>query len=124
MHAPNDSPMRYMGLFGALQYSDLTVSSTSFTKSEHVVNNIFQGSQIFVLRPVNEVRSVSGICKHQTSKILHSFLWCGKSPSPTPSMPEIKSKSGECCNREAQSNGENQRGGPPSDLSICFDCWK
>nr|GMC46227.1 hypothetical protein Iba_chr01aCG0170 [Ipomoea batatas]GMC48695.1 hypothetical protein Iba_chr01bCG0950 [Ipomoea batatas]GMC52776.1 hypothetical protein Iba_chr01dCG0480 [Ipomoea batatas]GMC55641.1 hypothetical protein Iba_chr01eCG9380 [Ipomoea batatas] len=106
MHAPNDSPMRYMGLFGALQYSDLTVSSTSFTKSEH------------------EVRSVSGICKHQTSKILHSFLWCGKSPSPTPSMPEIKSKSGECCNREAQSNGENQRGGPPSDLSICFDCWK
>ena len=33
-HAPTDSPTKYIGLFGKRYFSDLTVLSISFTKSE------------------------------------------------------------------------------------------
>lgn len=101
MHAPMDSPTRYIGLSGTSFLCDLTILSTTFTKSIETLKNNSQllspclrkisrqQNREFFL-PKKGVRSVTGMCKHHTSNILPSFLCCKASPAPVPSIPETK----------------------------------
>jgi hypothetical protein len=49
-HAPRDSPTRYMGLLGEWQFSDLTVCSTNFTRSEPIrLKKKYKGKGVIIL---------------------------------------------------------------------------